>query len=562
MAWELEGNIQGLGVDDIILIPPIGCKAVKNVGTQAIPDNAHTAVTFNAEEFDDGDFHSIAAETSKMVITETGRYTIGGQAELAGATNLWSAAANYFAFISIWKNGVNTGTRLAQAGPLINASVTTPHRIPVGPVTVDLVEGDFVELAVFQTQNNVARNVNSGVGGTWLSIERVIVGHGIPLLPLDGSSPMTGMLVAPGALFDGSDPLPINGITAALAIDMPDDVVNAVVIKVNRPSSAVYGTGQVSVVLSDSDADATDVAETVKVAITGVTNTTPVQINCAAAHGASTGDNLRVTGTGIAALDLKWWKVTVVDADSVTLQGSVASGAAAAGYLYGNRSSLLARDDEDGSYGTVGGVHVATGLRGNSGQVIGAIGSGYGVHIDPSHDVTGLIIDNPDPTEWIPATVSDFLKIRDTRSDPDRDLVRVDANGAVVIRPKAGIAANTPLFRVRDDADNADLFYVDNEGDVSALKDVIAHAGLATQVFFGSTFGVAGIGFGANDTHIMRIGAGNLFMSQTMDMPEVASPASPAANRGRIFMKDNGAGKTQFCVKFPTGADIVLATQP
>ncbi len=38
--------------------------------------------------------------------------------------------------------------------------------------------------------------------------------------------------------------------------------------------------------------------------------------------------------------------------------------------------------------------------------------------------------------------------------------------------------------------------------------------------------------------------------------------AAPAANKGAVFMKDNGSGKTQLCVRFNTGAVQVLATQP
>jgi hypothetical protein len=39
-------------------------------------------------------------------------------------------------------------------------------------------------------------------------------------------------------------------------------------------------------------------------------------------------------------------------------------------------------------------------------------------------------------------------------------------------------------------------------------------------------------------------------------------PGAPGGNRALIFSRDNGAGKTQLCVKFPTGAVQVLATQP
>lgn len=41
-----------------------------------------------------------------------------------------------------------------------------------------------------------------------------------------------------------------------------------------------------------------------------------------------------------------------------------------------------------------------------------------------------------------------------------------------------------------------------------------------------------------------------------------AEPEAPAAGFGRIYFRDNGAGKTQLVVKFNTGAVQVLATEP
>jgi hypothetical protein len=39
------------------------------------------------------------------------------------------------------------------------------------------------------------------------------------------------------------------------------------------------------------------------------------------------------------------------------------------------------------------------------------------------------------------------------------------------------------------------------------------------------------------------------------------TPPSPAANRARLFLKDNGLGKTQLGVKFANGTVRVLATE-
>jgi len=47
------------------------------------------------------------------------------------------------------------------------------------------------------------------------------------------------------------------------------------------------------------------------------------------------------------------------------------------------------------------------------------------------------------------------------------------------------------------------------------------------------------------------------------ELGELAADApAPGANRGRLFVRDNGAGKTQLCARFPSGAVQVIATEP
>lgn len=43
---------------------------------------------------------------------------------------------------------------------------------------------------------------------------------------------------------------------------------------------------------------------------------------------------------------------------------------------------------------------------------------------------------------------------------------------------------------------------------------------------------------------------------------EISDPTAPSANKSRLYTKDNGAGKTQLVVRFPTGAVQVIATEP
>lgn len=46
------------------------------------------------------------------------------------------------------------------------------------------------------------------------------------------------------------------------------------------------------------------------------------------------------------------------------------------------------------------------------------------------------------------------------------------------------------------------------------------------------------------------------------EIAEMTAPAAPGADKARLYVEDNGSGKTRLVVKFPTGAAQVLATEP
>ena len=54
---------------------------------------------------------------------------------------------------------------------------------------------------------------------------------------------------------------------------------------------------------------------------------------------------------------------------------------------------------------------------------------------------------------------------------------------------------------------------------------------------------------------------GRVFTTTFYELIEIADPAAPSANRARLFAHDIG-GKTELCVRFPSGAVQVLATEP
>jgi hypothetical protein len=54
--------------------------------------------------------------------------------------------------------------------------------------------------------------------------------------------------------------------------------------------------------------------------------------------------------------------------------------------------------------------------------------------------------------------------------------------------------------------------------------------------------------------------SGRVYTNKWFELSEVSTPASPSANRARLFVRDS-AGKTQLAVKFPNGTVRVLATE-
>lgn len=46
------------------------------------------------------------------------------------------------------------------------------------------------------------------------------------------------------------------------------------------------------------------------------------------------------------------------------------------------------------------------------------------------------------------------------------------------------------------------------------------------------------------------------------ELVEMAAPAAPSANKARIFIEDNGSGKTRLMVRFPSGASQQIAIEP
>jgi hypothetical protein len=90
-------------------------------------------------------------------------------------------------------------------------------------------------------------------------------------------------------------------------------------------------------------------------------------------------------------------------------------------------------------------------------------------------------------------------------------------------------------------------------GTGSATSLTLESAG--STIFFGSAQDVS---LSRGGTDILLLGADDCieFDERGGDI------AAPGANAARLYARDNGSGKTQICVRFPTGAVQVLATEP
>jgi hypothetical protein len=67
---------------------------------------------------------------------------------------------------------------------------------------------------------------------------------------------------------------------------------------------------------------------------------------------------------------------------------------------------------------------------------------------------------------------------------------------------------------------------------------------------------------GSSSTGLAGYFSGRVYTERYHELKEIANPSAPAANKLRLFARDNGSGKTQLCVRFPTGAVQVIKTQP
>jgi hypothetical protein len=129
-----------------------GCVVTKS-GTQSIPSNTITAVTFDTESFDTDSIHSTSVNTSRMTVP-------------SGVTKVTLRASVDFQQLNIsdiygaylYKNGA----ALQAIHYAIQGASVTPV-FTCSPVTVTCTAGDYFELFVYQN-NGTPKTINNGTG--------------------------------------------------------------------------------------------------------------------------------------------------------------------------------------------------------------------------------------------------------------------------------------------------------------------------------------------------------------------------------------------------------------
>jgi hypothetical protein len=98
----------------------------------------------------------------------------------------------------------------------------------------------------------------------------------------------------------------------------------------------------------------------------------------------------------------------------------------------------------------------------------------------------------------------------------------------------------------------------------NAIRTTGIGGSLDAQVTWDAALGAMTHVLGPTDQDLTIAGAATkmIAVGSPLEFTEQSDAAAPAANKGRLYLRDNGAGKTQLVVRFPTGAVQVIATEP
>lgn len=149
---------------------------------------------------------------------------------------------------------------------------------------------------------------------------------------------------------------------------------------------------------------------------------------------------------------------------------------------------------------------------------------------------------------------ADILKTDDNFEAAQLRAINAANQGVIVLQLGTNGAAN-PQLKI----DAAGTHYW---GDGSAAQDTNLYRGGANQLKTDDDFMVGNSKILLDADGFINVNGiqGDGYVQFTNE--QSSDPNAPAADAARLFIKDNGAGKTQLAVRFNTGATQIIATQP
>jgi hypothetical protein len=219
-----------------------------------------------------------------------------------------------------------------------------------------------------------------------------------------------------------------------------------------------------------------------------------------------------------------------------------------------SNAATVLRADSDGGIGVHGISNLLIGVRGSSSSYIGVVGDStldVGVY-GQSTSETG-VFGLSSSGHGVRGTSDSFIGVRGT-SDSSTGVNGSSTSGVGIYG--VSLAGTQPGIAGQSAGDSTGVQGFSGAGSLPIAKAKTGVYGYANQ-----DSGARGI-FGQSSKGYAGYFLGKVYLSKFAEMTEITTPNAPAANKARLFLKDNGSGKTQLCVMFNTGSVQVLATQP
>mgnify|MGYP001582717897 FL=1 len=142
-------------------MPATACR-IRRTTNQSILNGTETAISFDVEDFDQGNMADLVAQPTRITIATAGIYMVGGW-------NAWAASTAGDRAIRIMKNGE------AQPDAIVMQDSPAPLGAGVEPTRVlntiwKFAAGDYIELFIVQSSGGALNSLTRAYGPSFWAI--------------------------------------------------------------------------------------------------------------------------------------------------------------------------------------------------------------------------------------------------------------------------------------------------------------------------------------------------------------------------------------------------------